>query len=64
MKFDVKNRRIIESFSSSGVNLTAESDQGQIDAYVKNAEWDLEGSKKILLTKRSFSSFINCRILK
>jgi len=27
-----------------GVNLTAESDKGQLDAYIKNAEWDLEGT--------------------
>jgi len=25
------------------VNLTTDSDTGQLDAYVKNAEWDLEG---------------------
>ncbi|CAF0895321.1 unnamed protein product [Adineta steineri] len=29
------------SFDESGVNLTSEGDQGQSDAYVKNAEWDL-----------------------
>lgn len=28
-----------------GVNLTTDSDTGQLDAYVKNAEWDLEGMK-------------------
>lgn len=27
-----------------GINLTAESNKGQIDAYVKSAEWDLEGN--------------------
>ncbi|CAF1193949.1 unnamed protein product [Adineta ricciae] len=26
----------------SGINLTAESNKGQLDAYIKNAEWDLE----------------------
>jgi hypothetical protein len=26
-----------------GINLTAESSKGQLDAYVKSAEWDLEG---------------------
>ena len=26
-----------------GLNLTAESEKGQLDAYVKGAEWDLEG---------------------
>ncbi|CAF4394787.1 unnamed protein product, partial [Rotaria sordida] len=26
------------------INLTAESSQGQLDAYVKSAEWDLEGN--------------------
>ena len=31
-------------FSYLGVNLTAESNQGQVDAYVENAEWHLEGS--------------------
>jgi len=25
------------------VNLTTDSDTGQLDAYVKSAEWDLEG---------------------
>ena len=29
-----------------GVNLTSEGDTGQLDAYVKNGEWDLEGIKK------------------
>ncbi|CAF0827930.1 unnamed protein product [Adineta ricciae] len=29
------------SYDDSGVNLTIDSDQGQLDAYVKNAEWDL-----------------------
>ncbi len=24
--------------------MTAESDKGQLDAYIKNAEWDLEGT--------------------
>jgi hypothetical protein len=26
-----------------GINLTAESNKGQLDAYIKNTEWDLEG---------------------
>ncbi|CAM4889956.1 unnamed protein product [Rotaria socialis] len=30
------------SFDESTVNLTTNSDTGQLDAYVKNAEWDLE----------------------
>jgi len=30
-------------FFKLGVNLTADGDTGQLDAYVKNAEWDLEG---------------------
>lgn len=30
----------------AGVNLTAESDSGQLDAYVKSGEWDLEGKEK------------------
>jgi hypothetical protein len=28
-----------------GVNLTADSNSGQLDAYVKSGEWDLEGMK-------------------
>jgi hypothetical protein len=31
------------SLFSVGINLTAESKKGQLDAYTKNAEWDLEG---------------------
>ena len=27
-----------------GINLTAESGKGQLDAYIKSAEWDLEGN--------------------
>jgi hypothetical protein len=30
-------------FLQIGVNLTTDSNTGQLDAYVKNAEWDLEG---------------------
>ncbi|CAF3847358.1 unnamed protein product [Rotaria sordida] len=30
------------TYDDAGVNLTAASSQGQLDAYVKNAEWDLE----------------------
>lgn len=30
-------------FINLGVNLTAEGNTGQLDAYVKNAEWDLQG---------------------
>ena len=29
--------------SHPGLNLTAESNKGQLDAYIKSAEWDLEG---------------------
>ena len=29
----------------AGINLTAESNRGQLDAYIKNAEWDLEGDE-------------------
>jgi hypothetical protein len=28
-----------------GVNLTAEGNLGQLDAYVQNGEWDLEGTE-------------------
>ena len=28
---------------NTGINLTAESNKGQLDAYIKSAEWDLEG---------------------
>lgn len=38
-----------------GINLTAESNKGQLDAYIKNAEWDLEG----LLMFDSFSFYSN-----
>ena len=31
------------SHHHSGVNLTADGDKGQLDAYVQSAEWDLEG---------------------
>jgi hypothetical protein len=30
-------------FENLDVNLTTDSDTGQLDAYIKNAEWDLEG---------------------
>ncbi|CAF4823900.1 unnamed protein product [Rotaria sp. Silwood1] len=30
---------------SEGINLTAESNKGQLDAYATSAEWDLEGSQ-------------------
>jgi hypothetical protein len=33
-----------------GINLTAENDKGQMDAYIKNAEWDLEGRLYVFLT--------------
>ena len=26
-----------------GINLTAESNKGQLDAYISSAQWDLEG---------------------
>jgi hypothetical protein len=29
-------------FVKIGVNLTSDGDKGQLDAYVKNGEWDLE----------------------
>jgi hypothetical protein len=31
------------NFVYIGINLTAESNKGQLDAYVQNAEWALEG---------------------
>jgi hypothetical protein len=33
---------------SIGINLTAESNKGQLDAYVKNGEWDLAGKTNSL----------------
>ncbi len=33
-----------------GINLTAESSKGQLDAYVKSAEWDLEGKRNDFLS--------------
>jgi hypothetical protein len=30
-------------FFHAGINLTAQSNKGQLDAYIKSAEWDLEG---------------------
>jgi len=38
-------KQIFENFLflKIGVNLTTDSDTGQLDAYVKSAEWDLEG---------------------
>ena len=33
----------------SGVNLTAESNKGQLDAYIKNTQWDLIGNLPIFL---------------
>lgn len=34
---------IVRIDHATGVNLTADGDKGQLDAYVQNAEWDLEG---------------------
>ncbi|CAF1440121.1 unnamed protein product [Adineta steineri] len=31
------------TYDEAEVNLTAESNKGQLDAYVKSAEWNLEG---------------------
>ena len=40
-----------------GVNLTSEGNTGQLDAYVKSAEWDLEGKEfQILLQFICFCS--------
>ena len=33
----------LSSLEIVGVNLTAEDSLGQLDAYVQNGEWDLEG---------------------
>ncbi|CAF1680440.1 unnamed protein product, partial [Adineta ricciae] len=30
------------TFDDAGINLTAESNQGQLDAFIKNGQWDLE----------------------
>jgi hypothetical protein len=44
--------------------LTAESDKGQLDAYVKSAEWDLEGTTTVwdvdyrFLLFRSIEDFV------
>lgn len=40
-----------------GVNLTADGDTGQLDAYVQSAEWDLEG--KFVLMTTDFHHLIN-----
>jgi len=31
------------TYDDAGINLTVESNQGQLDAYRPNAEWDLQG---------------------
>jgi hypothetical protein len=44
------------TFDESGVNLTTKDSLGQLDAYVQNGEWDLEG-----IGKRVFIIVINFR---
>ena len=42
-----RQRQIINlyKFISLGVNLTTKDSLGQLDAYVQNGEWDLQGIK-------------------
>jgi hypothetical protein len=48
-------------FTYIGINLTADSNQGQLDAYIKNAQWDLKGNLCYFLC--ASSQFILFRIL-
>src|ERR1700722_12981730 len=65
---EIRNTSVLRQSSSVyyvrhycvGINLTAESNKGQLDAYIKNAEWDLEGKLFNFLTLyfvRSVSDF-------
>ena len=45
-----------KAFFFIGINLTAESNKGQLDAYIKSAEWDLEGRLYHFLSLYSIKS--------
>ncbi|CAF4134717.1 unnamed protein product [Rotaria sp. Silwood2] len=47
------------TYDDAGVNLTAESSKGQLDAYVTSAEWDLEGSRCELCAFYSIRSVLD-----
>ena len=42
-----------------GINLTAESDKGQLGAYMNNAQWDLEGKISFILLICDFYSILD-----